>query len=213
MAIVSPSMRTAALVGVLVLVVSLAACGGSDKTSEPGEPTAAEPVPEDVEAPPAEPAEPAVETEPAAPANASCEEQQLADQGADHVGALPEGFEYNSVPATSGPHADTVIWNAYTEPLPDINVVHNLEHGGVAVQYGADVRAEQIAAITDWYAASPDAIVLAPRPELGGSVALTAWRHLLTCDGFDEASFTAFREAYRFNGPEAIPPDLLKQGM
>jgi hypothetical protein len=199
---------TTCLVLLLASLV-LAGCGGSDETAEPDEPPVAESVPT-AEVPPADPAE-----EPSAepPASGSCVEQQFADQGADHVSALPEDFEYNSFPATSGPHGPTAIWNAYAEPVPEINVLHNLEHGGVVVQYGSAVPAEQVEAITEWYLSSPDGIVLAPLPELDTKVALTAWRHLLTCDAFDETAFSAFRDAYRFNGPEAIPPDLLKPGM
>jgi hypothetical protein len=202
-------MRRTRLFTTLLLVAALVGCGGSDKAAEPGEPSPVESVPT-VEGPPTDTAdEPSAEP----PVSGSCAEEELADQGADHVGTVPEGFEYNSFPATSGPHSDTVIWSAYAEPLPEINVLHNLEHGGIAVQYGTGMPAEQVQAITEWYLASPDGIVLAPLPELGTNVALTAWRHLLTCDAFDEASFSAFRDTYRFNGPEAIPPDLLKPGM
>ena len=65
---------------------------------------------------------------------------------ASHVEELPDGYEYNSVPATSGLHnATPAIWNLYDQPVPEINSVHNLEHGGVLVQYGSEVPQEAIA--------------------------------------------------------------------
>ena len=72
-----------------------------------------------------------------------CTRETFEVQEARHVEKLPEGFEYNSVPATSGPHQAQplapVVWGVYDDPLEQIKVVHNLEHGGVIVQYGPDV--------------------------------------------------------------------------
>ena len=50
--------------------------------------------------------------------------------------------KWNTSPPTSGPHNSTpAICGAYTAPLIQAQVVHNLEHGGVFVQYGEDVPA------------------------------------------------------------------------
>jgi hypothetical protein len=118
------------------------------------------------------------------------------------------------MPPTSGPHhPQWAIWNIYTEPIQQLYLVHNLEHGGIVVQYGSGIGEDELQEITDWYSADPDAIVVAPLPELGDSVGLTAWTHLLTCSGFDDAAWTAFRDEYRFNGPELIPRDFLKPGL
>jgi len=168
----------------------------------------------------AEPTQPATQTQAATtgpqtePGTAECTQEELPDQGADHVTELPQGFEYNSFPATSGPHAaQPAIWNLYTSPVPELNLVHNLEHGGVAVQFGKDVHPDDIRAVVAWYLLSPDGMVAAPLPELEDTIALTAWGHLLTCTGFDEQAITAFRDTYRFNGPEKLPPDTMQRGM
>ena len=140
--------------------------------------------------------------------------EDFPSQGQNHVDELPGDFEYNSFPATSGPHAaEWVIWNAYSEPLPALNLVHNLEHGGIVVQFGPDLPEEDLQAVAEWYLEDPVALVLAPQPELEDRIALTAWTHLMTCDGFDVEEFTAFRDEFRFNGPEAIPPENLQPGM
>src|SRR5262249_59233582 len=58
-------------------------------------------------------------------------------QGNRHVMTLKETIPpYNSTPPTSGPHLPYIAsWGIYTEPIPDQLQVHNLEDGGVLVQY------------------------------------------------------------------------------
>ena len=47
---------------------------------------------------------------------------------------------WNSYPPTSGRHFyQWVLWGDYTEPVPLIKEVHNLEHGGMIIQYGNKV--------------------------------------------------------------------------
>ena len=78
-------------------------------------------------------------------ADAGCTRETFESQGQRHVEALPKGFKYNSVPATSGLHQPQplapIVWGVYDEPVEQIKVVHNLEHGGVIVQYGPEVPA------------------------------------------------------------------------
>jgi hypothetical protein len=153
-------------------------------------------------------------------------------QRAGHVTELPKGFKYNSFPPTSGPHdGQWVIWNVYDQPVPQINLVHNLEHGGIAVQYGAQVPQATVAEIVAWYSEDPNGIVVAPLPSLGKRIALTAWTaefdgdpadpssdiahsegRLATCPTFDEDAFSEFRDDYRYNGVERFEPEHLQPG-
>lgn len=130
-----------------------------------------------------------------------------------HPAKLPKGFEYSTTPATTGPHGATVVFNLYTVPLPEFNVVHNLEHGGVAVQYGSEVPEATVTDLVDWYSQDPRGLVLAPLPpeheekdpSLRTKIALTSWTHLMTCSRFDEAAFDEFLDAYR--GPQGDAPE------
>lgn len=154
-------------------------------------------------------------------------------QRAGHVTELPKGFKYNSFPPTSGPHdAQWVIWNVYDKPVPQINLVHNLEHGGVAVQYGSQVPKATVDQIVAWYSEDPTGIVVAPLPALGKRIALTAWTaeydgdpaadpssrithsegRLAMCPTFDEDAFSTFRDDYRYNGVERFAPEHLQPG-
>jgi hypothetical protein len=145
---------------------------------------------------------------------AGCTTETFASQGRQHVEELEEGFAYNSVPATSGPHfAVPAIWNIYEEPVEEFRVVHNLEHGGIVVQYGDQVPPEAVEQIRAWYAAGDrSGLLVAPKPELGDKVALTAWTHLSTCAGFDQEAFDQFVENYRYQGPERFPVNAMQPG-
>lgn len=150
--------------------------------------------------------------------------------GVTHVEELPEGFAYNSVPASQGPHHPQWLrWGIYDEPVPEINVVHNLEHGGITVQYGFDVPGDIVEQILAWYGEDSNAVIVAPYEALGAEIALAAWTvedldqsveevyrssegNVLRCDGFDEAAFDDFRENYRGRAPERIPIEQMPAG-
>ncbi|MGE5140316.1 MAG: DUF3105 domain-containing protein, partial [Rudaea sp.] len=51
----------------------------------------------------------------------------------------------------------------------------------------------------------PRKLILAPYPTMNYSVTLTAWDHLQTCTGVDQASILAFIASYRDRGPENVP--------
>jgi hypothetical protein len=146
--------------------------------------------------------------------DAGCTQQTYTSEGRQHVAELEEGFEYKSFPPTSGPHnVQPAIWNIYDEPIEQFILVHNLEHGGIVVQYGDEVPAETVAQIRDWYARGDrNGIVVATLPELKDKVALTAWTQLATCPGFDEKAFDKFVELHRYKGPERVPTSALEPG-
>jgi hypothetical protein len=147
-------------------------------------------------------------------AAAGCVQETFPSQGRKHETELPADFTYNSFPATSGPHhPQAVLWNLYTEPVLELRVVHNLEHGGVVVQYGDQVPEATVDEITSWYQASDrNGIVVAPLPALGDKIALTAWTKLATCTKFDEKAFDAFVDLHRGKGPERIPLEAMTPG-
>ena len=159
---------------------------------------------------------------------AGCEIEKQPAQGRQHVDELDEDFEYNTFPPTSGPHFGVPApWDIYSEPVEQFRLVHNLEHGGVIVQYGEDVPESAVAEISEWYFDDPNGIVVAPLPELEDKIALTAWTApdpvpgeeprpgegvLATCPGFDAGAFDAFKDAYGFRGPERFRRDDLQPG-
>jgi hypothetical protein len=143
---------------------------------------------------------------------------------ASHVPELPDDYEYNSVPATSGLHnAQTAIWNLYDQPVPQINYIHNLEHGGVVVQYGSEATAEAVASLGDWYGQDPRGLIVAPLapdleeddPTLADQIVAVSWTHMLRCGSFDEGALDDFIDDYRGpqgDAPEKFELDSLQQG-
>jgi hypothetical protein len=134
-----------------------------------------------------------------------CTEQSFPNQGQQHSPPyeIPAGFKYNSNPPTSGPHDPSpAIWDVYESPVDEKKLIHNLEHGGIVVQYGDQVPPAQLEPLLQWYREDPDGIIVAPLPGLGDRIAATAWEHLLSCAQADPEALSQFRDKYRFKGPE-----------
>ena len=112
------------------------------------------------------------------------------------------------------------VWGAYTEPLLAAQVVHNLEHGGIFIQYGKDVPQATVEQLRTFYDSHQNGTLLAPLPSLGSKIALGVWTtssasspdsgtaHVAKCTTFDEKAYAAFFDAYQFEGPRAIPAEL-----
>lgn len=120
---------------------------------------------------------------------------------------------WNSFPPTSGRHYyQPVPFGQYSQVLPEIRLVHNLEHGAVILQYGGKVPQAQIEKITEWYRKDANAIVVAPLPQLGDKIALTSWTQWTECRGFNQKAANAFRSAFRYHAPEHYPKSYLEPG-
>jgi hypothetical protein len=153
-----------------------------------------------------------------------CTRQDFDALEARHVEELPDDYEYNSIPATSGLHnPTTAIWNLYDQSVPQINYVHNLEHGGIVIQYGSEVSDADIAALADWYQQDTRGLIVAPLdpemededPALADKIVATSWTHMLRCGSFDEGQFDDFSDDFRGptgDAPEKFELDQLQQG-
>jgi Protein of unknown function (DUF3105) len=145
----------------------------------------------------------------------------------NHTVTSPTGTskQWNTIPPTSGPHyAVPVVYGSYDEPVNEAQLVHNLEHGAIAVQYGKDVPAATVQQLKSFVQAHSRGTVLAPYPALGDKIALGAWvtespsqpskgtAYLAKCTAFDDAAFSAFFDAYQFQGPERFPADTMLPG-
>ncbi len=122
---------------------------------------------------------------------------------------------WNSFPPTSGRHyGQWVLWGSYTEPQPLIKSVHNLEHGGVIIQFGDKVPASDVQKIRDFWQSDPNAMLVAPLPKLGNKIALTSWTQWAECTHFNQNAFAKFRSVFRYHAPEAsvFPKSALEPG-
>lgn len=129
--------------------------------------------------------------------------------------------KWNTDPPTNGPHyGETAIFGAYDEPLEQARIIHNLEHGGIYIQYGEGVPDSTVEQLRAFYDDHENGTLLAPLPRLGDEIALGAWvsegevgdGYLAKCRAFDEDAFSAFFDAFQFKGPERLPPSALAPG-
>jgi hypothetical protein len=139
-------------------------------------------------------------------------------QGQQHIDKGQTHIAYNSKPPTSGPHWNIagegpVAWGKYAEPIPDEGQIHNLEHGGIMIQYNCRDCPELVAQLEDFYdrytAAnklplypSSTKIVVAPYYDMPNRIALTAWGRIDSFNEYDEERITRFVQAFR-DGPGA----------
>jgi hypothetical protein len=122
------------------------------------------------------------------------------DLGNLHIQSVNEPHvPYNSEPPTSGPHLPYLApWGVHTSPVPRELQVHNLEDGGVVVQYSCPAGCpELVAQLTDVVKQYDKQVLLAPYPGLTQRIALTAWTRIDTFDDFDRARVERFIRAYR----------------
>ncbi len=122
----------------------------------------------------------------------------VADLGNAHI-PYPQTATYNSSPPTSGPHYTMLAqWGIHTDPIPNELQVHNLEDGGVMVQYNCpDACPDLVAQLAGVVERYPSLVILAPYPDMDARIALTAWGRIDTFEEFDEARIVRFIEAYR----------------
>jgi hypothetical protein len=134
---------------------------------------------------------------------------------------------WNSTPPTSGPHyAVPAVWDFYDAPVPLVQTVHNLEHGGIVIHYGPRVPTADVEELRAFWESDPDGLVVAPLASNGSRITLSAWTvpdnlvgtadrgrgWLATCTRFDRDAFAAFVREHRFKGPERIDPSSERPG-
>lgn len=119
--------------------------------------------------------------------------------GNAHIGTLSEPHvPYNSDPPTSGPHVGGLArWGVHTAPIPREFQGHNLEDGGVLVQYNCPKGCpELVAKLENIVQRYGKFVILAPYPDMDRRMALTAWGRIDKFNEFDEERIVRFIEAY-----------------
>jgi hypothetical protein len=134
--------------------------------------------------------------------------ENFPDQGTKHIPDNETYTEYASTPPTSGPHWNAAApWGIYSKPLPNERQVHNLEHGGIILQYNTDDQAIKTSLIrfAQKQQTFPCFIIVAPYPTMPFKIAATAWRVRETLDTYDEVHLQKFFDSYQRKGPERVP--------
>lgn len=110
----------------------------------------------------------------------------------DHV---TETVTYEQTPPAGGPH--NPIWlncNSYTEPVPNENAVHSMEHGATWITYDPKLPAKDVEVLERAMPASYG--VLSPFPGLGNAVTVSAWGKQLKLKDANDPRLRGFIEKY-----------------
>ncbi len=126
---------------------------------------------------------------------------QTFENTANHV----EGdVQYPQAPPAGGDH--NAMWlncGIYSEPVPDVNAVHSLEHGAVWITYDpARVDSDGVDAIRAQLPSSY--VILSPYDGLPSPIVASAWNAQVQVDSPDDPRITEFLKAYwrSTNAPE-----------
>ena len=143
------------------------------------------------------------------------------DQGGNHIPLGTDFDAYNTRPATSGPHWGVIVpspilpagsparWGQYEFELPDEVLVHNLEHGGIGLHYNCPSGCpEMVQQLIDLAPRGFSQFVISPYTAMDSKIAITAWRHVLYLDEFDEAQLREFIRSFQDQALESIPGNL-----
>jgi hypothetical protein len=149
---------------------------------------------------------------------------KLRDEGHNHI---PVGSpqQYGTNPPTSGDHVEPPYQQAdgaYAETPAEIDVVHTLEHGRLAIQYSPELPEADQLALKGLYDTMYGATLLFPNDRMPYEVAATTWTNLLGCPSYEgAATLDAIRafgkatwgryggepvEAFTFTGPTPVEP-------
>jgi hypothetical protein len=153
-----------------------------------------------------------------------------------HTNNIKDKIKYASYPPTNGKHYfDPARWDFYTQPVPPIQVVHNMEHGGIIVWYGQKASPATIASLQEFYNEHPVSMLVTPLAKFGSKIAITAWTetvdprlygtkpkphyygegHLAICPTLNDKAlkaFHSFRDDFIGKGPEGIPESVNQPG-
>ena len=139
--------------------------------------------------------------------SAQDEQQSVADAAKEDIEGVQEfetpsnehveiEVDYPETPPVGGDH--NPVWlncGVYTEPVPEENVVHSLEHGAVWLTYQPDLDEDQVATLED-FAADEDYLVVSPYEEQESPVVATAWGLQLELESTDDPRLAVFVEKY-----------------
>lgn len=106
-----------------------------------------------------------------------------------------EQHDYPQSPPVGGDHAP--VWlecGAYDEPLPEVNAVHDLEHGATWLTYRPDEVAD--AGIAKLEELLPANGLLSPYPDQEAPVVITVWGRQLDLLGPDDPRIGLFLAAF-----------------
>ncbi len=125
-------------------------------------------------------------------------------QGRDHIAIGAIHDPYNSNPPTSGSHYEQPAnWGFYDRELPDEQLVHNLEHGGIWISY-TGIDEETLSNLKKIAQAYPGSVVVTSRAKNEQKIILASWGTLKRLTDYDKDVIMDFISAHKNKSPEPI---------
>ncbi len=139
--------------------------------------------------------------EPTAEVEADLDDVQVFEPEPSHDNG---DLDYPQSPPVGGAHND--VWldcGVYAEPVPEENVVHDLEHGTVWITYEPGLDDDEV---EDLESALPQNGILSPYDDLHAPVVVTVWGRQLDLTGADDPRLELFIEEFSegVTAPEAF---------
>ncbi|WP_449406874.1 DUF3105 domain-containing protein [Microbacterium maritypicum] len=114
---------------------------------------------------------------------------------------------YAQSPPAGGEHSATWLnCGEYTQPVPNENAVHALEHGAIWVTYDGSLSAAELETLRSKLPSTY--VILSPFGGLPSPIVLSGWNRQLTVDSAADERIPAFFEEYwkASNAPEPGAP-------
>lgn len=126
-------------------------------------------------------------------------------------------LDFGPEPPTGGPHDPCwASWGVHEKPVHPRHVIHNLEHGGIAIFYncpdGCDDEITWLSAFTQ----RNELVIMTEYPKLGTRFGLSAWEARATSDCLDTEFVQSFyerrvdRAPEQFGRPAPEPPSACR---
>ena len=129
--------------------------------------------------------------------------EELEVEGANHVGA-GQTVSYSTNPPTSGSHwTNPADWRFFDKSLPDEQLVHNIEHGGIWISYKG-LSSENIDRLKDIAKNNSNSVVVTNRENNDDSIVVVSWGRMMRLDEVDEALIQKYINTYINQSPEKL---------
>ncbi len=124
-------------------------------------------------------------------------------EGASHIGA-GQTTTYNTNPPTSGSHwANPADWRFNDKELPDEQLVHNIEHGGIWITY-KDLDEGSLDKLKSIAKNNSNSVVITKRDENDDSLVVASWGRMMRLTEVDEALIQKYIDTYINQSPEKL---------
>ena len=122
-------------------------------------------------------------------------------EGVNHI-SPGDTATYNTNPPTSGPHwANPADWGFNEKELPDEQLIHNLEHGGIWITF-RDLDKGSLSTLKNIAKNNRNSVVITRRDKNDDLIAVVSWGRMMKLTEVDETLIQKYIDTYINQSPE-----------